>query len=253
MKTKRTEKKPLPAIVTVGDELVLGERGNENSRWMAEWLKHHFRPAGIQLSLPDDIHIIAQWLKELLNRKHFPVLVAGGIGGTHDDCTRAGIAEAVDVPLTRHPECWEILSARYKGKLNKSRSNMAMLPEGCSLIENPHGAPGFELGGVFAFPGFPNMLQAMLPKLQERFGPKNPETQMNEESMRLRTREGDIADAVTEFSRLHPECRLGIYAHSGTSWGEVSLRFRYPESRKDLTLKFHKFVKDLGRPTIPEP
>ena len=65
MKTKRTEKKPLPAIVTVGDELVLGEHGNENSRWMAEWLKHHFRPAVIQLSLPDDIPIIAQWLKEL--------------------------------------------------------------------------------------------------------------------------------------------------------------------------------------------
>ena len=130
---------------------------------------------------------------------------------------------------------------------------MAMLPEGCSLIENPHGAPGFEIEGIFAFPGFPKMLQAMLPKLQERFGRKDSETQMNEESMRLRTREGDIADAVSEFSRLHPECRLGIYAHSGTSWGEVSLRFRYPESRKDLTLKFHKFVKDLGRPTIPEP
>ncbi len=42
-------------MVTVGDELVLGERGNENSRWMSEWLKLNLRPAGVQLSLPDDV------------------------------------------------------------------------------------------------------------------------------------------------------------------------------------------------------
>ena len=65
-------------MVTVGDELVLGERGNENSRWMSEWLKLNFRPAGVQLSLPDDVETIAQWLKQLLQENHFPVLVAGG-------------------------------------------------------------------------------------------------------------------------------------------------------------------------------
>ena len=86
-------------MVTVGDELVLGERGNENSRWMSEWLKLNLRPAGIQLSLPDDVETIAQWLKQLLQENHFPVLAAGGIGGTHDDCTRAGIAQALGLSL----------------------------------------------------------------------------------------------------------------------------------------------------------
>ena len=90
-------------MVTVGDELVLGERGNENSRWMSEWLKLNLRPGGVQLSLPDDVETIAQWLKQLVRKNHVPVLVAGGIGGTHDDCTRTGIAQALGVPLTRHP------------------------------------------------------------------------------------------------------------------------------------------------------
>ena len=49
-------------MVTVGDELVLGERGNENSRWMSEWLKLNLRPAGVQVSLPDDVETIALWL-----------------------------------------------------------------------------------------------------------------------------------------------------------------------------------------------
>ena len=249
-----SEKPGIPAVVTVGDELVLGERGNENSRWMSEWLKLNLRPAGVQLSLPDDVETIAQWLKQLLQENHFPVLVAGGIGGTHDDCTRAGIAQALGVPLTRHPECWEILVARYEGReMNESRSNMAMLPEGCSLIANPHGAPGFEMGGIFAFPGFPNMLQAMLPSLSHRFGPQTRELQMSEHQVRLKTREGDISDAVRQFSELHPDCKLGIYAHSGKSWGEVSLRFRYPGSRDELRLEFRQFVENLGKPEISEP
>ena len=55
-----SEKPGIPAVVTVGDELVMGERGNENSRWMSEWLKLNLRPAGVQLSLPDDVETNAQ-------------------------------------------------------------------------------------------------------------------------------------------------------------------------------------------------
>jgi hypothetical protein len=38
---------------------------------------------------------------------------------------------------------------------------MAQLPRGCVLLANPIGAPGFAIGGVYAFPGFPTMLQPM--------------------------------------------------------------------------------------------
>ena len=65
-------------MVTVGDELVLGERGNENSRWMSEWLKLNLRPAGVQLSLPDDLETIAQWLKRLLQKTIFQFWSQGG-------------------------------------------------------------------------------------------------------------------------------------------------------------------------------
>ena len=75
---------------------------------------------------------------------------------------------------------------------------------------------------------------------------------MSEHQVRLKTREGDISDAVREFSELHPDCKLGIYAHSGKSWGEVSLRFRYPGSRDDLKLEFRQFVVNLGKPEISE-
>lgn len=238
------------AIVTVGDELVLGERSNENAQWMSNQLKHHQRLPAVVLSLPDHIEIIAYWLKQLQNARCFPILVSGGIGGTHDDCTRAGIAKAVDVPLTRHPECWELLASRYGAEFNESRSNMTILPEGCQLIHNPLGAPGFHIKGIHAFPGFPEMLKAMLPPVLEKLAPPVSGKRMMEEEIRLRTREGDIADAVRQFSESHPDARLGIYAHSGKSWGEVSLRFRYPETNTRLHEEFIAFVEQLNCPRL---
>ena len=75
---------------------------------------------------------------------------------------------------------------------------------------------------------------------------------MSEHQVSLKTREGDISDAVRQFSELYPDCKLGIYAHSGKSWGEVSLRFRYPGSRDDLKFEFCQFVENLGKPEISE-
>ncbi len=239
-----------PAIVTVGDELVLGERSNENAQWMSDQLKRYQRPAGIVLSLPDNIGTIAYWLKQLRDYRGFPILVSGGIGGTHDDCTRAGIAKAVDVPLARHEECWELLASRYGAEFNESRSNMTVLPQGCRLIHNPLGAPGFHIEGIYAFPGFPNMLKAMLPPVLDEIAPPLPGAHMKEVEVRLRTREGDIADQVRRFSEIHPDARLGIYAHSSKSWGEVSLRFRYPETNTELEDEFMAFVENLNCPRV---
>ncbi len=151
-----------PAVVTVGDELMFGERPNDNQQWLLEALQERGHPAELALTLPDAVAIIAVWLRTLLREHCFPVLVSGGLGGTHDDCTREGIANTLQVPLTRHHDCFEILAAKYGEQFTAGRQRMAMLPEGCELIANPIGAPGFFLAGVYAFPGFPNMLRPMV-------------------------------------------------------------------------------------------
>ena len=238
------------AVVTVGDELIFGERSNQNSEWMLAWLQKQNRPARIALSLADDPEIIALWLKQLRAQKHDLILVSGGIGGTHDDCTREGIAMALDVPIAKHPECWEILSKRYGAELNTSRANMAMLPEGCQLIPNPHGAPGFHQDGIFAFPGFPKMLHSMIDFTLPFLNKEENQQSMKIEEVRLQMREGDASDPVRAFSLKHPEARLGIYAHAGKSWGQITLRFRYPESNPELLQNFKDFVKTLNAPIL---
>jgi len=238
------------AVVTVGDELVLGERGNENAQWLANWLHEQGHPPSVTLSLPDDIAVIANWLRQLKKSGHFPICVSGGIGGTHDDCTREGIAAALGVPVVKHPDCWALLAARYGVEFNESRQNMAILPEGCELLENPHGAAGFHHSGIFAFPGFPKMLKAMIPQILPLLGGAQSSGPTRRAEVRLEAREGDLAGAVRQFDEQHPQARLGIYAHSGTAWGQVSLRLRYPETDSEILKAFRELVRSFKKPVL---
>jgi molybdenum cofactor synthesis domain-containing protein len=234
---------PAPAVVTVGDELILGELANGNLQWMLQWLKEQGQPAGTAITLPDHVEVIGNWLRKL-REDYSPILVSGGIGGTHDDCTRAGIARALDVPLVRHRECYGQLKEKYQDRLNEARSRMADLPEGASLIPNTHGAPGFYLQNIFAFPGFPSMLQEMVPQTLDLW--TLPHAQWAEEEEQLEIPEGDAAAAVETFSRAWPSARLGIYADSNlTLPRKIKLRLRYPATEHEVHNAFATLVQRL--------
>ena len=106
-----TDSQLSPAVITVGEELVWGELANGNQQWMLQWLKEQDQPAGIAMTLPDHQDTIAKWLREL-HKEFSPLIVSGGIGGTHDDCTRQAIAQSLGIPIIRHPECYSILVKR---------------------------------------------------------------------------------------------------------------------------------------------
>ena len=232
-----------PAVITVGEELVWGELANANQQWMLQWLKEQDQPAGIAMTLPDHQDTIAKWLRNLY-KEFYPLIVSGGIGGTHDDCTRQAIAQSLGIPIIRHHECYEILVERYQDRLNEARARMADLPEGCGLIENLEGAPGFHVQGIFAFPGFPSMLKAMLPITLPIWKRSSSEWKIQEIILNLP--EGDVAEAVENFSKQWPNVRLGIYAHSlQEAPRRVTLRLRYPANAPAVQQAFEELIQQL--------
>lgn len=98
------------AIVTVGTELVTGERLDTNTRSIARAL----RAAGFRvreaISVPDDEDDIATTVARLTQRFEL-VVVTGGLGPTHDDVTREAAARALGVPLERRAELEPALRA----------------------------------------------------------------------------------------------------------------------------------------------
>jgi molybdopterin-biosynthesis enzyme MoeA-like protein len=203
----------------------------------------------VALSLPDDAERISIWLKEILHRGCRPVLVSGGIGGTHDDCSREGIAGALGVPLTKHEECFRILSEKYSSLstgpgFTEQRQRMAWLPEGCGLIANPIGAPGFFLGGIYAFPGFPTMLKPMLLQVLPTLLPEVRGEWLTREYV-LPFSEGTIALSVEAFAGSHTEARIGIYPSVEKYGREVTVVLRLPQGFEETAVAFDTLIENL--------
>jgi nicotinamide-nucleotide amidase len=216
-------------VVAVGSELMAGQIVNSNAALISEAL---FR-VGVEVvahtAVGDDIARIAGALGEALERADV-VVVCGGLGPTHDDVTREGLAAATGRPLERRPELVGALRERF-GRLGRSmaQSNLrqADSPSGAFTIENRVGsAPGIflEHGGrlVYVLPGVPAELTAMLerfvlPDLSSRIGPAALVTRM------VRTAgmpESEIAERLAGvIGRLSAPAGPGPAAESGPGPG----------------------------------
>src|SRR6266567_2206132 len=85
-------------ILSVGDELVLGQTVDTNSAWISQQLA----AAGCDIvghaTVPDDQKAIEHALRDGTGRCDF-LIVTGGIGPTEDDLTRQALAAVMNVPL----------------------------------------------------------------------------------------------------------------------------------------------------------
>jgi molybdopterin-biosynthesis enzyme MoeA-like protein len=235
-----------PAVVTVGDELILGERSNDNQVWLLRTLQESGYPAQVAVCLPDSIEVIARWLRQLVQQRCYPILVSGGIGGTHDDCTREAVAVALDVPLKRHPLCHRILAKKYGKQYTAGRQRMAMLPQGCDLIANPSGAPGFSMGGIYAFPGFPNMLEPMAQGVLATLLPATSGGRWVVREYTLPLHEGQIASDIENFVKHHESLRVGIYPSAVRYRQELTIRLRCPPDRQEALRAFAELIASIS-------
>ena len=168
-------------IITIGDEILIGQIVDTNSAWMSVKLnKAGFRIAQIT-SIHDDANHIVNALNDALGRADV-VLFTGGIGPTKDDITKHTLTEYFETKLVfdenvlRNIE--ELLKNRQRA-MNELTRSQAMVPESCTVIQNPVGtAPitWFDKNEkvVVSMPGVPYemktaMTNEIIPRLKARF------------------------------------------------------------------------------------
>ncbi len=169
-------------IVTIGDEILIGQIVDTNSAWMAIELNK----AGLELaqitSVHDDANHIIEALKMALNRSDV-VLFTGGIGPTNDDITKQTLCSYFDSKLVFDNSVYKnierLFANRPNYKMNELTKAQAMVPEKCTVIQNEVGtAPvtWFDKDGkvVVSMPGVPyEMKRAMsteiIPRIQKQF------------------------------------------------------------------------------------
>lgn len=168
-------------IITIGDEILIGQIVDTNSAWMAVELNK----AGFEIEQISSVHDredhIVQALDLALSRADI-VLFTGGIGPTKDDITKYTLCRYFDAALVFNQEVLthieNLLRHRQKA-INELTRTQAMVPDKATLIPNKVGtAPvtWFEKDGkvVVSMPGVPyEMKEAMsteiIPRLQQRY------------------------------------------------------------------------------------
>lgn len=162
-------------LIIVGDEILSGKRVDKHLPKVIELLSAR----GMQLAWADYVGDSRERLTGTLARAFASggiVLSTGGIGATPDDHTRQSAASALGVPLALHPQAEALIRermqdlARERGETylpdhpdNIHRLNMGVFPQGARIIPNPYNKiPGFSVGDVHFFPGFPVMAWPMM-------------------------------------------------------------------------------------------
>jgi nicotinamide-nucleotide amidase len=168
-------------IITIGDEILIGQIVDTNSAWMAGQLNlAGFEVAQIT-SVSDDAEHIVESLNMALQRVDI-VLFTGGIGPTKDDITKLTLSKYFDTKLVFDQSVMDNIEQIFKHRLfamNDLTRSQAMVPEKCQVIQNKMGtAPitWFEKDGkvVVSMPGVPHeMKNAMsvdvIPRLKAKF------------------------------------------------------------------------------------
>ncbi len=167
-------------IITIGDELLIGQVIDTNSAWIGKELNK----VGIEITRVTSVRDRSEEIKDAIDfsmKRVDIVLVTGGLGPTKDDITKQTLCEYFHTKLVFSEEVFEnikkILSDRIP--LNKLNKSQAMVPENSTIINNKVGSAPitwFEQGQkvLVSMPGVPQemtsaMSNEIIPRLLKKF------------------------------------------------------------------------------------
>ncbi len=166
-------------ILTIGDELVIGQVVNTNSSWIAEQCTLEGHAVLRQVSVSDsivEINNAIDWVSDGCD----VIITSGGIGPTHDDVTTAALATYFHDELIVDPNWLKHLEGLMKSRsrpLTPTNAAQARVPSSATVLHNTIGtAPGLMLSKpallLYALPGVPAEMKALmlgevLPRMRE--------------------------------------------------------------------------------------
>tara|TARA_B100001063_G_scaffold136401_1_gene127548 strand:- start:1182 stop:2414 length:1233 start_codon:yes stop_codon:yes gene_type:complete len=167
-------------IITIGDEILIGQTIDTNSAWIGDFLESN----GIQVveisTISDKQEHIVSALNNSLKHSDF-IFLTGGLGPTKDDITKQTLCDFFGDKLVLSQEVLKDIKAYFELRnrmVNEYTELQALVPSKCKVIRNRKGtAPGmwFEHNGkvIVSMPGVPyemkSMMQLVLFKLKEAY------------------------------------------------------------------------------------
>lgn len=168
-------------IITIGDEILIGQILDSNSKWIAEELNKIGVSVYQITSIQDDKKHILKAFEEAQTNCDI-VIVTGGLGPTKDDITKHTLAEYFNDDLVLNEEVVmhiQNMFAKLNYPFTELNKNQALVPKKCTVLKNELGTASgmwFQENGkvVISLPGVPYemkglMEKSVLPKLVGTF------------------------------------------------------------------------------------
>ncbi len=154
-------------ILTIGDELLIGQVNDTNAGWLARGLAALGLRVRQLVTVADDLAEIDSALGQAIKSSSV-VVMTGGLGPTADDITREAIARHIGTPLRYHADAWQIVEqyfTRSGRAVPTTCEHLAQVPRGFEPLANPEGtAPGLWCAGetaIAVLPGVPREMKTM--------------------------------------------------------------------------------------------
>jgi nicotinamide-nucleotide amidase len=160
-------------IVTIGDEILIGQITDTNSGYIAKALDKIGVQTHEMLSISDDKNHILSTFTALQNKVDF-VLITGGLGPTKDDITKKTFCDYFDDVLIENQDVLnhvtEIIVGFFKRPLTQINRDQALVPSKCEVLFNKMGtAPGMWMkkeNTVFiSLPGVPYEMKHLIDEI----------------------------------------------------------------------------------------
>ena len=225
-------------IITIGDEILIGQILDTNSRYISRALNAHGIVVAERTSIGDNREQIIETLNRSLLQSEI-VIITGGLGPTKDDITKHTLCDYFGSTL-RYDEAEAehirtMLAARNIA-FNDLNRGQAMVPECCTVLHNAHGtAPGmwFEREGrvIVSLPGVPFEMQHLIdeevmPRLKAHFELREI---VHRTMITFGIAESILAERIAEWEEALPDCihlaylpKDGIIRLRLSSYGEAT-------------------------------
>ncbi|MGC1632846.1 MAG: competence/damage-inducible protein A [Gelidibacter sp.] len=249
----------LAEIITIGDEILIGQIVDTNSAFIAKQLNKIGVSVYQITSVQDDETHILKAFKEAEENANI-IIITGGLGPTKDDITKKTIAKYFDDTLVRNESVTENVKRIWGDFVVKTPTQInldqALVPSKAEVLMNMHGsAPGMWLeknGTIFiSLPGVPYEMKgliddAVIPKLVKRF--QFPYIQ-HETLLTYGLGESALAERIEAWEdNLPPYIKLAYLP----SLGRVRLRLSGKSMDKQLIQKEIKHQIELLLPQIQD-
>lgn len=168
------------SILTIGDEICIGQVTNTNAAWIAEQFTLNGAQVLFHSVIPDNLTFIKSEVYRLWEYSDV-IIATGGLGPTHDDITKKALLKLFNDKLIFSEIAYKNIEKFFKARgreITERNRDQAMLPSQCVVIPNPVGTASgmkFERKGklLYSLPGVPIEMktiitESILPELLDK-------------------------------------------------------------------------------------